>query len=93
MAPTPGDDLQLRYQSGDYVVADQIRQTLFEIQRLVHSADMTRTILDADEHSPAGGVGAGHQAPQNALWGGEVALELESLPLRTLEQIEQVHKL
>lgn len=93
VAPTPSDDLQLGDQSGSDVVADQIRQTLFEIERLLDSAHMVRPILDADEHGATGGVGEGHEASQHALGGREIALELEGLSLGPLQELEQIHEL
>ena len=57
VVPTPGDDLQLRYQSRHDVIADEVRQAFFKVQRFRHTSHVARTVLDADEHRASRGIG------------------------------------
>jgi hypothetical protein len=75
------------------VIADEVGQTLFEIEWLLDTADMSRSVFDPDKHRPSRGIGKGDEAAEHSVGGGQVTLELEGLPLWTFEQVEQVHVL
>src|SRR4029453_14742394 len=93
MASAPRDDLQLRHQPRHNVIADEVRQTLFEIEWLLDTADVSGTVFDPDKHRPSCRVGECDEAAEHSVGGGQVTLEFERLPLRTFEQVEQVHVL
>ena len=93
MASPPGDDLQLRHQPRHDVIADEVGQTLFEIEWLLDTADMSRPVFDPDKHRPSRGIGEGDDAPEHSVVGGQIPLELKRLPLCTFEQVEKVHEL
>jgi hypothetical protein len=75
VTPSPGNHLQLRDEPGGYRVAGQIRQAFLEIERLVHPAHVTGSVLDTDEQGTARYVGEGHETPEHAVRRREVALE------------------
>jgi hypothetical protein len=90
---TPRDDVELWNKPRKNMVADEIRQALFEVERIAHAADVPGAILDPDDHGPSRRVREGHDASQHAVGGRQIALELKSLPLRSFENVEQVHEL
>jgi hypothetical protein len=90
---TPRQDLELRHESGDDVVADQVGEALLQIEGIAHAAHVSALVLDADKQRSARGIGEGDDRLERAVRGGEVALELEGLALRALEQLDEVHAL
>jgi hypothetical protein len=75
------------------VITDEVSQALFDIEGLLHATDVARAILDPDEHCPARGIGECDETPEHSVRRRHVALEFEGLPLRSFEQVEQVHEL
>ena len=64
-----------------------------QIEGIAHAAHVPALVLDADKQRSARGVGEGDDRLERAVRGGEVALELEDLALRALEQLDEVHAL
>jgi hypothetical protein len=75
------------------VIADEVGQTLFEIEWLLDTADMPRSVFDPDKHRPSRRIGKCDEAAEHSVGGGQITLELERFPLCTFEQVEKVHEL
>ena len=93
LSATPRKDLELWEDSRDDVVANQARQALLHLERIAHAAHVPALVLDADKQHSARGVGKGDDCLERTLRGGEIALELEGLAFRTLEQLDEIHAL
>jgi alkanesulfonate monooxygenase SsuD/methylene tetrahydromethanopterin reductase-like flavin-dependent oxidoreductase (luciferase family) len=71
------------------VIADEVREALFEVQGCGHAANVAGPVLDADKERAARGVGEGNDGLDHPVGSGEIALELQRLALRAFEQLEQ----
>jgi hypothetical protein len=90
LRPAPPEDLYLRDDPRTNQIADEAGRALLEIERIGHSTDMPAPILHPDQQRPARGVGEGYDRLEGSAGGGEVALELQRLPLRALEDLHEV---
>lgn len=91
MGCAPREDLELGHETWRDAVADEARQALLDIQGLAHAPHVPRPVLHANDERAAGGVRKGDDCLGHTMGRGEVPLELEGLPLGTLEQLDDVH--
>jgi hypothetical protein len=82
----PGKDLDLRHESRRDLVADEVGQSLPNVERIENATDVAGTILDSDQKNAARGVREGDDGLQNSVSAAETTLELKSLSFRAFEQ-------
>ena len=63
----PTEDLEIGQQPRRDRVGDEAGNTFFERQRLGDATHMPRSILDADEHCPAGRIGERDDCAQQSI--------------------------
>ena len=83
--------LQVRQQPRPDRVADQIRRTFFQIQRLGHAANVPGPVLDTDEYGAARRIGERHDRAQEPVGRGKVPFELQGLALGCAQCLGEVH--
>lgn len=91
LRPAPGEDLDLGDDARSDAVAKAAGEPLLDINWVGYAADVPAPVFHTDEQGPARGVGEGHDCLQRPVGRGEVALELQRLALRELEELHEVH--
>jgi len=87
----PGKDLDLRHDPRADAVTDEVGHSLLQVEGVRYTADVASSVLDADEQRSARRVGEGHDRLEHSVRRRHVAFELERLPLRALQDLEEVH--
>jgi hypothetical protein len=60
LRPAPREDLDLRNNARADAVADEVGQSLLQVERVGHTTDMAASVLHADQQRATRRVGEGH---------------------------------